>query len=312
MKSMRILLIIIIISCEILGFGVYAQNPAIILDPTINYQTITPAIDSFSYIGNGEMISVNPPQSIYYGTSISVDNEGTQGFSPEDALPVPQNAMNGYSITFPLSLPDLSLPIPSIISPSGPLLISEIPLSPETHLITPMSPDHQGVIIPAIVSPGAIITDLSSQDPVYHEKIGVWFAAGISEAEGRNIISALDPEFRSTVENSRDRYIVVPRSDYGRVIGLLRNESGVSLYDPNEPGSRIKEIGGQVIVLFSIQGDADLTMYRLQEAGLVIQTPLVMTVDLSGQNGPDYYYTTMDRLYQDEHVLKVTASSSAC
>ncbi len=146
---------------------------------------------------------------------------------------------------------------------------------------------------------------------MYHERIGVWFAAGISEAEGRKIISALDPEFRSTFETSLDRYIVVPRSDYERVIGLLRNESGVSVYDPNEPGSRIKEIEGQVIVLFSIQGDLDLTRYRLQEAGLVIQTPLVMTVDLGVLNGPDYYNSTMDRLYQDEHVLKVTASSSA-
>ncbi len=106
MKSMRILLAIIIISYAILGFGAYAQNPSIIMDPTINYQTITPAIDSFSYIGNAETTFVNPPQPIYYGTSTPVDNEGTLGFFPERVLPI-QTPTDRDSITSPVALLDI-------------------------------------------------------------------------------------------------------------------------------------------------------------------------------------------------------------
>lgn len=313
MKSFRFLLIIITISYVILGFGAFAQDPAIILDHTLNYQTIMPAMDSFSSMSNAEMTLVNPPRSIYYGISTPVDDEGTEGSSPEGVLLIPQNAMDRYSITSPVAMPNPSLPFP-VISPSSPTLISEIPLSPENHLISPINPNHQGIITlpdPADVSSGWLRTDLSSQNGVYDQTIGVWFKADISEAEGREIISALNPEFQSTVVNSRDLYMVVPRSDYERVIGLLRNESGVTVYDPNQPGTRIKEIEGQMIVLFSLHGDEELTKYHLQKAGFIIQKPLVMVVNI-GQHDQDYYYTTMERLYQDEHVLRVTASSNAC
>lgn len=204
----------------------------------------------------------------------------------------------------------LSGTLPLFNPVTGPLPV----LSPENHLISPINPNHQGVItLPdlADVSSGWLRTDLSSQNGVYDQTIGVWFKADISEDEGRGIISAMNPEFRSTVVKSRDLYMVVPRSDYERVIGLLQNEGGVSVYDPNQPGTRIKNIEDQVIVLFSLYGEEELTKYQLQNAGFIIQKPLVMIVNID-QHDQDYYYTTMDRLYQDEHILRVTASSNAC
>lgn len=244
----------------------------------------------------------SPRVQISYNPDISLDTTRSSWLLPEptqDIPPVSHESTNFLSGT---------------LQPFDPLPGSLPVLSPENPLISPINPNHQGVITlpdPTDVLSGWLRTDLSSQKGAYNQTIGVWFKADISAVEAREIISTLNPEFRSEVVDSCDLYMVVPRSDYERVIGLLRNESGVSVYDPDQPGTRMKMTEDQAIILFTLLGDKELTKYQLQNAGFIIQKPLVMIVNI-GQHDQDYYYTTMDRLYQDEHILRVTASSNAC